>query len=457
MPRQKNILLRHFTLHLKCFLYTLWGIFERSFTLAKTIEEIAQSDKKTEKLYKKTLIVVVIAQIFGGAGLAAGITVGALIAKDMLGSASFAGVPAALFTLGSALSAYLVGRASQRLGRRLGLSLGFLAGSIGAIGVITATILQNIVLLFISLFVYGAGTSTNLQVRYAGADLAKESQRATAVSIAMVATTFGAVAGPNMVTPMGKVAELVNVPPLAGTFILAAFAYGLAGLTLFIYMRPDPFLVAKKIDELRKDKVKTQIKVDEETAQESIQRVGVIVGAFVLVLSHIVMVAIMTMTPVHMEEHETGLTAIGLVIGLHIAAMYLPSIVTGRLVDTIGRTKMVVASAVTLAISGVMAAYVPGGSLFWMATALILLGIGWNFGLISGTAIIVDSTTMANRAKTQGSVDVWVALGGTAGTLLSGIVVASSSYAYLGLLGTLIALLLLPLIYWQWLKTRTTN
>src|SRR5690625_1739384 len=117
----------------------------------------------------------------------------------MLGTTSFAGVPAALFTLGSALSAYLVGRVSQNLGRRLGLSLGFLAGGLGAIGVIIATVVSNVSLLFFSLFIYGAGTSTNLQVRYAGADLADSKKRATAVSIAMVATTLGAVFGPNMV------------------------------------------------------------------------------------------------------------------------------------------------------------------------------------------------------------------------------------------------------------------
>lgn len=395
-------------------------------------------------------MVVVISQIFGGAGLAAGITVGALIAEDMLKSASFAGVPAALFTLGSALSAYLVGRISQNLGRRLGLSVGFLAGSVGAIGVIIATVLNSISLLFISLFIYGAGTSTNLQVRYAGADLASSKQRATAVSIAMVATTFGAVAGPNMVTPMGKVAEFFYIPPLAGPFILAAFAYSLAGLTLFVYMRPDPFLVAKELDKVRKEsRMKSDDSEVSTDSTKAANRVGVIVGALVLILSHVVMVAIMTMTPVHMRDHDSGLTAVGLVIGLHIAAMYLPSIATGRLVDTVGRNKMVIASAITLAISGVMAAYVPGGSLFWMAFALILLGIGWNFGLISGTAIIVDSTTMENRAKTQGAVDVWVALGGTAGTLLSGVVVAYSSYAYLGFLGTYLALILLPLLYWR--------
>ena len=112
--------------------------------------------EEQQKLYKRSLLVVVMSQIFGGAGLAAGVTVGALIARDMLGTASFAGVPAALFTLGSALAAFLVGRISQRFGRRYGLSLGFITGGIGAMGVILAATIDNVLLLFISLFVYGA-------------------------------------------------------------------------------------------------------------------------------------------------------------------------------------------------------------------------------------------------------------------------------------------------------------
>lgn len=305
---------------------------------------------------------------------------------------------------------------------------------------------QYLAPLFFALFVYGAGTSTNLQARYAGADLASEKQRATAVSIAMVSTTLGAVAGPNLITPMGNVAVAIGIPPLAGPFILAAAAYILAGLTLFIYLRPDPFLVAKAIAEEQEKQTNNMVQEANQGGQSAINRVGIIVGALVLVLSHVVMVAIMTMTPIHMQEHGTGLTAVGIVIGLHIAAMYLPSILTGRLVDTIGRHVMVVASGITLAISGLMAAFAPGESLFWMAFALILLGIGWNFGLISGTAIIVDSTNMRIRAKTQGSVDVWVALGGTAGSLLSGIIVAYSSYAMLGFLGTYLAILLIAII-----------
>lgn len=419
----------------------------------KQYEKYTKSDSAREKLYKRTLTVVVMSQIFGGAGLAAGITVGALIAQDMLETTKYAGLPAALFTLGSALSAFLVGRLSQRLGRRIGLSVGFITGGIGAIGVVFATTFDLIWLFFLALFVYGAGTSTNLQARYAGADLASVRQRATSVSIAMVSTTLGAVAGPNLVEPMGKVAAAINIPPLAGPFILAALAYILAGLVFFIYLKPDPLFVALAIaeEETKRDKAanrKTQI------THTSIQRVGILVGTIVLVLSQMIMTAIMTMTPIHMRDHGSGLSAVGLVIGLHIAAMYLPSIITGRLVDRIGRHLIVIASGVTLGISGLMAAYAPGESLFWMAFALILLGLGWNFGLISGTAIIVDSTNVHTRAKTQGSVDVFIALGGSGGSFISGVVVANASFSILGFIGMYLAVLLIPLILWMRMKER---
>ncbi|WP_318614627.1 MFS transporter [Sporosarcina sp. YIM B06819] len=418
------------------------------------IEHYLHSTEAQQKLYKRSLIVVIMSQIFGGAGLAAGITVGALLAKDMLGSASYAGLPTALFTLGSALAAFIVGRISQRFGRRYGLSFGFIAGGIGAIAVVFAATINNVLLLFLALFVYGAGTSTNLQARYAGTDLASEKQRATAISIAMVSTTLGAVAGPNLVTPMGKFALTLGITALAGPFILAAAAYLIAGLVFLIYLRPDPFLVARaiatEIDKQRQDKVND----GHQVFQSKVNRVGVVVGAFVLILSHAVMVGIMTMTPVQMQNHGAQLSAVGLVIGFHIAAMYLPSLVTGILVDKIGRTFMVIASGVTLASAGVVAALAPGGSLFWLAFALILLGLGWNFGLISGTAIIIDSTDMKTRAKTQGTVDVWVALAGTAGGLLSGLIVAYSSYAILGFVGTYLALLLIPLMIWVHVKQK---
>lgn len=380
-----------------------------------------------------------LSQVFGGAGLAAGITVGALLAGEMLGSESVTGLPAALFTLGSAGAALIVGRLSNRFGRRIGLSLGFLTGGIGALGVVIAAVIDNIPLLFIALFIYGAGTATNLQARYAGTDLATKRQRGTAVSIAMFATTFGAVAGPNLVGVMGEFAKSIGVPELAGPFILSAVAFTAAGLVLWFYLRPDPFFVALNYNEKNKD---------EDTTPEVTETNNtlVITGAIIMVLTQIVMLAIMTMTPIHMGHYGHSLQAVGLVIGFHIAAMYMPSPLTGILVDKIGRRMMAMAGGGTLLAAGLVAYMAPGDSLFWISISLILLGLGWNFGLISGTALIVDATEPTSRAKTQGSVDVFIALGGASGSAMSGMVVAGASFELLSLAGGLFSLLLIPIV-----------
>ena len=404
------------------------------------------SSEKQQQLYKRTLIVVVISQIFGGAGLAAGITVGALIAQDMLGTDSVSGIPTALFTLGSAGAALLVGRLSQRFGRRSGLTTGFLAGGIGAIGVVISALTNSILLLFISLLIYGAGSATNLQARYAGTDLANSTQRAKAISMAMVSTTFGAVAGPNLVDVMGEFAVSIGIPSLAGPFILAAAAYILAGLVLLILLRPDPFIVAKALSDAQRKTSNLPLEGNSHTL--SVNRRGIFAGASVMVLTQFVMTAIMTMTPIHMGHHGHGLNEVGLVIGFHIGAMFFPSLVTGFLVDKIGRSAMAIASAVTLLASGILAAMGPADSMVVLITALALLGLGWNFGLISGTAILVDATPPSTRAKTQGSVDVWIALSGALGGGLSGIIVAYSSYATLSIAGAVLSLLLIPFVIW---------
>lgn len=408
------------------------------------------------RVQRRTLTVVVISQVLGGAGLAAGVTVGALLVQDVLGSMSLAGVAAALLTLGSALTAFLVGRVTQRLGRRIGLGLGFAAGGVGAIGVVAAATTALVPLLFLSLFVYGAGTATNLQARYSGTDLATPARRGSAISVAMVSTTLGAVAGPNLVEPLGAFATGLGLPPLAGPFLLAAVAYLAAGTAFLVLLRPDPFLLARRLDaEL------AQLEVEQTAAEQAGSKlasrttaarprpgVGAYVGAAVMVVTQIAMVAVMTMTPVHMRAHHHGLGEVGLVIGIHIAAMYLPSLVTGVLVDRIGRTPMAIAAGVTLLLAGVTGALAPADSLGLLILALALLGLGWNFGLIAGTALVVDHTVPANRARTQGTLDVLIALAGAGAGVMSGVVMAGVGYGALSIAGGVLALLLIPVLLW---------
>ncbi len=429
----------------------------------RSFARFADNEAALAALQRRTLAVVVASQILGGAGLAAGVTVGALLAQDMLGDDSLSGLPVALFTLGSALAALVIGRITQRSGRRLGLGLGFAVGGIGAAGVVIAAVGDNITLLLIALFIYGAGTASNLQARYAGADLALPMRRGTAVSIAMVATTVGAVAGPNVVEPMGRFAEGLGIPALAGPFLLAGAAYLAAGGVLFALLRPDPFLVAQELaaqDVAAQASAALAAKPDPVVGAElsatttmtpakpSKVGSGVLVGATTMVLTQLAMVAIMTMTPVHMRAHGYDLGEVGLVIGIHIGAMYLPSLVTGVLVDKVGRVPMAVAAAATLMLAGITAAFAPMDSLGMLILALALLGLGWNFGLIAGTALVVDGTVPSNRARIQGSIDVLIALSGASGGALSGMVMAGMSFAALSLIGGALSLLLIPMMLW---------
>jgi MFS family permease len=366
----------------------------------------------------------------------------------MIGTENAAGIPTALFTFGSAVAALLIGASSQRFGRRAGLAGGFLIGGLGAIGVVIAALINSIALLFVALLIYGAGMASNLQARYAGTDLANEKQRATAASMALVSTTLGAVVGPNLVNTMGEFADSIGVPYLAGPFIMSGAAFIIAGLILLIFLRPDPLFVSTAIANAEKKDDKVQTGERESLKNPIINKKGIMVGAVIMTLAQLIMTAIMTMTPVQMGHHGHGLSEVGLVIGFHIAAMYLPSPLTGLLVDKFGRTTMAIASGATLLAAGLVAAFAPADSLLLLILALVLLGVGWNFGLLTGTALIIDSTHPSVRAKTQGTFDVLLALSGAAGGALSGMVVAHSSYTILSISGAVLSLILIPVIVW---------
>ncbi|MDG9710590.1 MFS transporter [Streptomyces sp. DH10] len=190
-------------------------------------------DARTQK---RVIIVLFASQVLSGLGLAAGTTVAALLVQDMLHSTALAGLSSGLLTAGSALAAIAVGRLSQARGRRPGLAAGYLVGAFGAAGVIAAAVTNSPALLFVALFLYGAGTAVNLQARYAGVDLAAPAHRARAISTVLVATTLGGVAGPALAGPTGDLADALGLPSLTGLFVIATVAFTLAALVLMIWL-----------------------------------------------------------------------------------------------------------------------------------------------------------------------------------------------------------------------------
>jgi MFS family permease len=254
----------------------------------------------------------------------------------------------------------------------------------------------------------------------------------------LVATTLGAVAGPNLVSVTGHAAENVGIPPLAGPFMLAAAAYSVAGIILFLLLRPDPMQISRSLERAEP--------AAPGPGGGARSTAGVTAGAATMILTQLVMVAVMTMTPVHMKAHGHGLGATGFVIALHIAAMYLPSPITGILVDRVGRVPVAIASGLTLLLAGVISAVAPEDSVVALTVALVLLGLGWNLGLVSGTAMITDAAPPHTRAKTQGAVDLCVALSGAGGGIASGMIMAATSYAALSVAGGLLALAVIPFV-----------
>ncbi len=392
-----------------------------------------------DRLQRRSTKVLLASQVFAGAGLAAGVTVGALLAEDMLGSSSLSGLPAALFTLGSAGAAFVVGALSNRHGRRVGLAAGYLAGTAGGIGVTLAAVLDSPALLFAALMVYGAGTATNLQARYAGGDLATSDHRGTAISMILLGTTVGAVAGPNLVAATGQLAQQVDVPPLAGPFAMAAVAYAIAGLILTVWLRPDPLLTARALERAAVPAA------DNLAATHRTDHRAVRLGGLTMVVTQFAMVAVMTMTPIHMRGHGHGLAATGLVIAIHIGGMYLPSPISGRLADRYGSKVTAALAGASLLTAGLIAATAPPHSVALLSLSLALLGLGWNLGLLAGTALVAGAVSLEQRARIQGRVDVAIAIAGAAGGLTSGLIVASASYAALAVGSGIVAMLVLSL------------
>ena len=419
---------------------------------------------------RRTLRVLVIAQIFSGAGLAAGVTVGALLAQRMLGSSDLSGLPSALFTAGSAAAALIIGSVSNRSGRRPGLVGGYLVGAIGGALVVLAAALDSAALLFPALLIYGSGTATNLQARYAGADLAATDRRGTAISTVLVATTLGAVGGPLLVSTSGHLAHSLGLPTLSGPFLVATIAYGLAAAVLSTWLRPDPLLLARSDVQITSTALDRALPDDtlpipqanagttngdepggmhdEATQVANRQRAGdatgIALGAAAMVLTQLIMVAIMTMTPVDMHQHGLGLGATGIVIAVHIGMMYLPSPVTGRVADRYGPRTVILAGTASLLAAGLLASAASGHSTTLLAIALGLLGLGWNLGLLGGTTLVTNAAELDHRARVQGRVDLAVALSGATGGLASGMIMSITSYSVLTFGGGLFALVMLP-------------
>jgi MFS family permease len=388
-------------------------------------------------LERRTMRVLVVAQLLGACGLAAGGTAGALLAEQLTGSPATAGLPLAVLVLGSGVGAVAVTRLMSGHGRRVGLSVAYLAGAIGA-ALVVAAAFRSWPLLLAGCGLLGGGNTAVMLARYAAADLA--SRRGRAISTVVAAASVGAIAGPNLLGPAGALAGVVGLLAPTGLFLLAIPAFLGAALVLVVFLRPDPLQVA------RAAAPSTQQPAVAGGWGELVALLGdrhIRLALLVLAVANLSMVGVMAVAPVHLHHYGAGMGTIGLLISAHIAAMYLPSPVTGWLADTLGARVVAGIGALLLLAAGTVAA-VAGAGRPGIIVALLLLGVGWNAGLIGGSALLHDaavSPSLRTRAEGLGELGMGAAAavgGGGAGLLL-----ATGGLALLGLVAAAPCLLVL--------------
>jgi MFS family permease len=397
------------------------------------------------RLQRRTLRVLVVGQVLGGAGTGVGAAVSPLLAKELLGDDTFAGLAFAAFAFGAALAAVPLSKVMARLGRRAGIMRGYAVATAGAGLAVLSAETGAFALLLAGMLLFGAGSASNLLSRYAGADLADADHRARAISTVVWATTVGAVAGPNVLGPSGRLATAVELPALAGPYLVASVAFLLAALVIGVLLRPDPMQVAGLLD--RPSVAVRQASVATVLAGVARHR-GAAVGLATMAVAHGVMVSIMTMTPLHLRDHGDSLEVVGLVVSLHVAGMYAFAPVVGMLADRTGHLRVAHAAAGTLVGAGVLAA-VAGHDHVLVALALVALGLAWSMATISGATLLTTATPPAERARVQGVADMTMGLmGGTGGTV-AGLVVGTVGYASLSLVGAVVATgLLAAVVLW---------
>jgi MFS family permease len=385
-------------------------------------------------------------QVLAGIGLGIGFSVGALLASNLAGVA-LSGLAQSAAVAGGALVVVPATRITNLYGRRPSLVATYLVAALGGVTVVAAAVLNFVPLLFAGLFLFGAGSAAGLQARYAAVDLSADSRRGRDLSLIVWATTIGAVAGPNLAPIAGVAFAGYGVPTLAGPFIFSTLAFSLSAGLLLLLLRPDPLVVARSVD------VAPSVAGGPARAHgmraalsDVLANPAATLGITATAIGHVVMVAVMAMTPVHILDagHDAAhtLRIVGIVLSFHILGMFALAPVTGWLSDRYGR-RSVILGGVALLLLACAVAGTAGHGTPQLTIGLTLLGLGWSGTMIGGSTLLSESVAAEIRPSVQGLSDMAMGLAGASAGALSGVAMDGGGY---GLVAGLAAVMTVPLM-----------
>ncbi len=383
---------------------------------ASSVTHGTHAPQAPARVQRRTVLVLALATILGGLGVGASLSAGALLIADITGNPALSGFGSTMNAVGAALAGMPLARLAARRGRRIALATGNAIAVLGAVLVVLASAQRWSVLLFVGLAVLGIAVAVQLQSRFAAADLASPKNRARDLSLVVWSITIGAVTGPNLIGPGEQLGTALGLPGLSGIFFFTIAAQIAAGLVVWIGLRPDPLLEARRLAELAPTPAaaaapgtsalgtSAPAEVSDPAPAARASRTPQFLAIAVIAIAHAVMVGLMAMTPLHLTHHGGSITLVGLTISLHIAGMYALSPVFGALTSRLGPIPVVLGGFAVLGIAALGTAF-GGDSVPVIQTALILLGIGWCMVTVAGAVLVTELTPSAERPTRQGQSD----------------------------------------------------
>lgn len=389
----------------------------------------------TQDLQRRTVKVLATTQILSGVGVAGTVATGSLLVATISSSEALAGLAQTTSVLGAAAMAIPLSKLTQRGGRRLGLSVGYLVGAIGAALVVTGGAQSLLPLMLVGTFMVGAASASGYQARFAAIDLAEDKNRSKQLSYVVWGSTIGAVSGPNLIGPSGVLAASFGLPKLVGPYMLAFITLSCGALVINRFLKPDPYLAARKIRNLTSE---SQVLLSARKTFAIIRKNPRALFAIATVaIGHVAMVSVMVMTPIHMAHVDVSINIIGLIISVHILGMYVFSPIIGGLSDRFGRKSIIRSGVIILLLACLIAGMADASNSLVLGVGLLLLGVGWSCTLIGGSTLLSESVPIELRPSSQGASDLLMNLMGAAGGALAGIIIATLGYGWLCLFAAL--------------------
>ena len=400
-----------------------------------------------QKAANKITFILFLMQSFGSVAFIMMSTVAAIVGMEIGKNASLAGAPSATRQFGGALAALIVSAFMDRIGRRLGISLGLIFGFLGA-GVAFVAIQNSVFILFlVGTTLIGVAQATMQLGRFVAAEVNLPARRGSAVSNVVIGGTVGAIFGPLLVGPLGRFATGQNMNELAGPYLGGTVLFFITSLIIFAFLYPDPKQIG---EDIAREYPETGANAGlARSLGELARHPSVQVAVIAMIFGQVAMVLVMGMTSLHMKNHDHNLDNIAVVFSSHTVGMFGVSIFSGRLIDRFGREIMIFIGAIIMVISCLLA---PLSLLLGpLSVALFLLGLGWNFCYVGGSTLLADQLSPAERARTQGVNDLMIGLPTATISLGSGVIFANLGYDGVAMTGVLLSLPPLFLTgWWLW-------